>query len=190
MNILKSILAWFSGLFVAKQTTVQQSPSGQLNPTKELNGHVNTISLHPDLVKNLKTDHQHLLGLYTAVLENAKTQKYDSIVEQLRKFKTEFGSHLHAENIKFYGYLEQQLEQNTPESKEMREFRREMNTIERSVNKFLDKWIDSGVDNSTSLVFLNESEKIANALVQRIENEEQKLYPIYEKKIEEFLNPA
>ncbi len=56
--------------------------------------------------------------------------------------------------------------------------------------KFLDKWIDGGVDNSTYLVFLSESEEIANALVQRIENEEQKLYPIYEKKIEEFLNPA
>lgn len=190
MNILKSILAWFSGLFVAKQTIAQQSLGGQLNPTKELDGHVNTISLHPELVKNLKIDHQHLLGLYTAVLGNAKNQKYESIVEQLKKFKKEFGSHLSAENIKFYGYLEQQLELNTPESKEMREFRREMNSIERSVNKFLDKWIDSGVDNSTSLVFLSESEKIANALVQRIENEEQKLYPIYEKKIEEFLNPA
>lgn len=190
MNILKSILAWFSSFFVAKQTMSQRPLDGQLNPTTELNGHVNTISLHPDLVKNLKTDHQHLLGLYTAVLENAKTSKFESIVEQLRKFKTEFGAHLHAENIKFYGYLEQQLEKNTPESKEMREFRREMNSIERSVNKFLDKWIDGGVDSSTSSVFLSESEKIANALVQRIENEEQKLYPIYEKKIEEFAKKA
>lgn len=190
MNILKSILAWFSGLFVAKQTIAQQSLGGQLNPTKELDGHVNTISLHPELVKNLKIDHQHLLGLYTAVLGNAKNQKYESIVEQLKKFKTEFGSHLGAENIKFYGNLEQQLEQNTPESKAMREFRREMNSIERSVNKFLDKWIDSGVDNTTSLAFLSESEKVANALVQRIQNEEQKLYPIYEKKIEEYAQTA
>ena len=47
MNILKSILAsilaWFSGLFVAKQTIAQQSLGGQLNPTKELDGHVDTI---------------------------------------------------------------------------------------------------------------------------------------------------
>ena len=194
MNILKSILAWFLGLFVAKQAIAQKSPQqslgGRLNPIKELDGYVNTISLHPELVKNLKIDHQHLLGLFTAVLGNAKNQKYEPIVEQLKKFKNEFWSHLSAENIKLYGYLEQQLEPNTPESNEMRQFRREMNSIERSVYKFLDKWIDDGVDNSTYLVFLSESEKIANALVQRIENEEQKLYPIYEKKIEEFLNPA
>jgi len=190
MNIFKSILVWFSGLLGLKNTVEQRSPSEQLKPNKESDGNVNTIALHPNLVKNLKKDHQHLLGLYTGMLENAKSQKYDTIVEDLRKFKSEFGSHLGAENIKFYGYLEQQLEQNTPESKEMREFRREMNTIERSVNKFLDKWIESGVNNTTSLAFLSESEKIANALVQRIENEEQKLYPIYEKKIEEYAQTA
>lgn len=190
MNIFKSILAWFAGLLGSKNAVEQQSPSKQLQPNKELNGNVNTIALHPNLVKNLKEDHQHLLGLYTGVLENAKSGKYNTIVEGLKKFKSEFGSHLGAENIKFYGYLEQQLEKNTSESKEMREFRREMNTIERSVNKFLDKWIDSGVDNTTSLAFLGESEKIANALVQRIQNEEQKLYPIYEKKIEEYAQTA
>lgn len=190
MNIFKSILAWFAGLMGSKNAVEQNSESEQLQPTKELNGNVNTIALHPNLVKNLKEDHQHLLGLYTGVMESAKAQKYDTIVEGLKKFKSEFGSHLGAENIKFYGYLEQQLEQNTPESKAMREFRREMNTIERSVNKFLDKWIDSGVDNTTSLAFLSESEKVANALVQRIQNEEQKLYPIYEKKIEEYAQTA
>lgn len=160
------------------------------NPTKtplqmeaELNGEVNSIALHPSLVKNLKLDHQNLLNLYTKIITDTKDQKYSTIVGQLQKFKSEFSSHLNTENIKFYGYLEQQLEQGTQELKEMREYRKNMRGIERAVNKFLDTWIESGVDATTAIQFHEEANQIAGALVARIESEESTLYPIYDAQV-------
>lgn len=186
---------WLSGLFRSNSgnatTQSQQTKQKEIEDrSKRLDGTVHAISLHTDLVDNLKDDHQHLLKLYTDIIADANAFKFDQIPEQLKKFKIEFRAHLNAENTKFYGYLEQRLEKNSNESKEMREFRKNMNNIERSVNKFLDSWINSGINNSNLTDFQKESGGIATALLQRIESEEKTLYPIYEKEVHNYAKTA
>ena len=84
-----------------------------------------------------------------------------------------------AENIKFYGYLEQSLKSKNEEFQAMRAFRKEMRTIERTVIKFLDKWISNGIQSDTAEEFKGEYEAIGSALVTRIESEEKELYILY-----------
>lgn len=196
MDFFKKILAWLAGLFQSSETgsnteknqhTLSQSkqPGESLKNTEaELTGNVDsTISHHPSLVSNLKADHQHLLTLYTEMLTEVQGMKFDTLPENLRRFKIDFAAHLNIENTKFYGYLEQKLKENTEEFKEMRSFRRNMRGIEREVIKFIDHWANSKVDISNYQQFIDEATAIAGALVSRIESEEKQLYPIYDHQV-------
>lgn len=139
------------------------------------------ISFYPDLVEHLVIDHQHLLGLYTHMGETLKRDKYHYVVNLLKTFKQDLKAHLDAENIKFYGYLEQSLKGKNSEFQAMRNFRKEMRTIERTVIKFLDKWIANGIQADTAEHFKAEYDVIGTALIKRIENEEKELYVLYDK---------
>lgn len=105
--------------------------------------------------------------------------KFDGISAQLTRFKIDFSAHLNTENTKFYGFLEQNLTENSQEFKDMRVFRRNMRTIERDVIKFIDSWASVSIDLSNYKQFLDESSAIAGALISRIESEKNELYPMY-----------
>jgi len=188
MHFFKTILARFFSLFGKKKIETPLSNAMQVQTSLE--DRVDGIALHVDLVDTLQDDHKELLNMYTDVLNDAQSNKLQDISNKLKKFKDDFGSHLNTENTKFYGYLEQQLEPNSSESKEMRSFRRNMRNIETNVNKFLNYWIDNGVTQESLHTFLEESGQIGDALVQRISEEEQKLYPIYAFKIAESKQAA
>lgn len=193
-----SIFAWIKSLFMGKKSGHQDASAGEQQqqasvlPSREidleevrLTGDTNTgIAYYPKLVDNLKDDHQHLLGLYTLVLNTIDKMEYTKIPGQLEVFKTDFHAHLNTENIKFYGYLEKNLKETDSEEeyKSIRTFRREMNSIANTVNKFLNNWINSGIDSSNVDAFTEELKGIGAALVKRIESEENKLYPIYSAK--------
>lgn len=188
MGFLRKILAFFASLFGAKTAESKSDEhidESSVAPVENVlnDEDVNLIGFHPQLVKHLKLDHQNLLSAYTSMLEDAKAHKFTTIADQLSKFKSEFGAHLNTENIKFYGYLEQNLKQSSQEFREMREYRRKMRKIERTVNIFLDFWIENKVDQSNLQRFLDESGGIASALVSRIQSEEESLYPIYENNV-------
>lgn len=137
------------------------------------------IQFYPKLVDHLEADHQQLLRLYTNIGTTLNIREYQLIPGQLGKFKDNLKAHLDAENIKFYGYLEQNLKDQTEEFQAMRNFRKEMRTIERTVIKFLDKWISNGISANTSEEFKAEYDAIGSALVTRIESEEKELYILY-----------
>lgn len=186
MDFFKKIFAYFANLLGdtrskggTSESDVEKNPEVINKDAAFSNIHDTSITHYPDLVNNLMTDHQHLLKLYTSMLGDAQAMKFDDLADQLARFKIEFAAHLNTENTKFYGYLEQNLTENSEEFKEMRAFRRNMRTIERDVIKFLDYWANSGIDVSNYQQFLEESSGIAGALVSRIESEEKDLYPIY-----------
>ena len=137
------------------------------------------IQFYPKLVDHLEADHQQLLRLYTNVGNTLNIGEYQLIPGQLNKFKDDLKAHLEAENIRFYGYLEQSLKNKRDEFQAMRNFRKEMRSIERTVIKFLDKWITDGIDTNTSDEFKAEYDAIGSALVKRIESEEKELYILY-----------
>ena len=138
-----------------------------------------SIPYYPKLVDHLEMDHQQLLNLYTNVGATLDLEAYQLIPGQLNKFKEDFKAHLDAENIKFYGYLEQSLKDKSEEFQSLRRFRKEMRTIERTVIKFLDHWITDGISSESHQEFKAQYDAIGSALVKRIESEEKELYTLY-----------
>ncbi len=137
------------------------------------------IQFYPKLVDHLEADHQQLVRLYTNIGNTFNIREYQLIPGQLRMFQENLKAHLDAENIKFYGYLEQSLKDKPEEFAAMRNFRKEMRTIERTVIKFLEKWMTDGIKPESSEEFKAEYDAIGGALVKRIESEEKELYILY-----------
>ncbi|MFZ7792480.1 hemerythrin domain-containing protein [Acinetobacter lwoffii] len=139
------------------------------------------IPFYPNLIKHLELDHQQLLSLYSNIGNSLYLQEYHLLPDQLAQFKQDFKAHLDAENIKFYGYLEQGLKEQSQAFLSLRQFRKEMRVIERTVIKFIDHWMDFGVNRAAAAEFRAEYEAIGSALVQRIEREEKELYTMYSR---------
>jgi len=194
LNWLKNAVLSFFRLFKA-QTTINTVPASTVNtgvthdttsnlaksPKTRIFDQVpdSTIPFYPKLVDHLEADHQQLLRLYTNIGTTLNIREYQLIPGQLEKFKENLKAHLEAENIKFYGYLEQSLKDKNDEFQAMRNFRKEMRTIERTVIKFLDKWITNSISANTAEEFKAEYDAIGSALVTRIESEEKELYILY-----------
>lgn len=195
------MLSWLNKLFLSifrvfrpyKAVQIQTAPVLDLGSNESLNEDVAqspkdriyekesdlAIPYYPKLIDHLEMDHQKLLHLYTNIGETLAINEYLLIPGQLNKFKEDFKAHLDAENIKFYGYLEQSLQDQSEEFVSLRRFRKEMRSIERTVIRFLDHWINNGINTETHNDFKAEYEGIGAALVKRIESEEKELYTMY-----------
>lgn len=172
-----SIFSWIKSIFSPKS---QSNVAISDNLEQEKNN--SEIVYRKNLVDNLKHDHQNLLSLYGVILKSANELKYTEIIQNLEEFKLNFSTHLQAENVKLYVFLEQHLKNEDEEFKKMRKYRREMRDIESAVNKFLNSWIESGVTQHTVAEFKQQLKSIGEALVKRIESEETSLYPMYNQK--------
>lgn len=139
-----------------------------------------SIPYYPKLIAHLESDHQHLLHLYTQIGNNLKNKQFHLISDQLHHFKENFVAHLESENIKFYGFLEQRLKDQSQEFASLRRFRKEMRTIERTVIKFLDYWIEHRISTAVADEFKLQYQTIGAALIKRIESEEKELYTMYQ----------
>ena len=167
-----------------KQTTTLAAPSldsGQpvFKDNMNLTSYSTAIPFYPKLIDHLEMDHKHLIDLYINIGDTFSLKEFQLIPVQLVKFKEDLKAHLDTENIKFYGYLEQNLKDQTQQFTELRRFRKEMRSIERTVIKFLDHWIEFGVNRQSAKSFKAEYDVIGAALIKRIESEEKELYTMY-----------
>ena len=180
---LKTLLSSIFKVFGAQTISpTHPASSAQMNTQNALVAQDTGLSIpfYPGLIDHLELDHQHLLALYTHISDLFNSKKYADIASQLAIFKADFKAHLDAENIKFYGYLEQSLKDQSEQFAELRRFRKEMRSIERTVIKFLDHWMEFGVDRQSAPEFKTEYNAIGAALIKRIESEELELYTLYQ----------
>jgi hypothetical protein len=97
----------------------------------------------------------------------------------LNAFKVHLEGHLIAENVRFYNYVENAM-QNDPESSALvRSFRREMNAIARGVVDFVKKYQVDAFDQRMRAEFMTDYKTVGGLLAQRIQREEGSLYPLY-----------
>jgi regulator of sigma D len=190
MRNTKVLLNWFTAVFssifnVFAKSNANNAESNQSqhqliqSNTTERDITDPSIPFYPKLIDHLEMDHQHLLLLYTDINSSLEQKKYALIPGQLHIFKNDLKAHLDTENIKFYGYLEQRLKDQSEEFISLRRFRKEMRAIERTVIKFLDHWIEYGVQADSLNEFKTEYNAIGAALIKRIESEEKELYTLY-----------
>ncbi|UXI68508.1 hemerythrin domain-containing protein [Tahibacter amnicola] len=132
------------------------------------------------LVGQLKGDHQDLVQLFQNIGRLTELNRWSDIPAQLIGFKSRLEAHLLAENVRFYNYVEYTLRDDSENLGLIRDFRREMNSIARGVIDFVKKYQSGTFDQRAREAFLADYRSVGALLVQRIEREEESLYPLYQ----------
>lgn len=152
-------------------------PPASATPEKAAPG--TAIRFHPELVAELKHDHQVLLTLFASIQSAFKEGRLQAVVEHLEAFRTSIQSHLLKENVRLYIYLEHQLAGDETSHQLIHDFRHEMDGIGKAVVAFLAKYKDLSVDGNLVASFGRDLEAVGKVLVDRIQREEETLYPLY-----------
>lgn len=137
------------------------------------------IHYHPDLIAQLKGDHQDLLNIYGEIKTAFNNNDYVTVSEKLNQFRTGLQGHLLSENVRLYIYLDHCLAGDETNSELIRDFRREMGDIGKTVMNFLKKYEAIGVDQDLAPSFARDFETLGKVLGERIQREEKVLYPLY-----------
>lgn len=140
---------------------------------------VRRISYDPKLVESLLHDHAELGRIFANVGEAQKNGNFGDLRPLLIQFKTRLEAHVLTENVRFYNYLEQSLSGDAADSGTMHSFRREMNGIARSVVDFVKKYQSSDFTPGARRQFAADYEMVGKILEQRLDSEENNLYPLY-----------
>ncbi|NIP74050.1 MAG: hemerythrin domain-containing protein [Gammaproteobacteria bacterium] len=137
------------------------------------------IRFDPDLINQLKGDHQALLKLYGEIKSAFDAQKYDTVAKKLGDFRSALQAHLLTENIRLYIYLSHMFKSDDINFELVRGFRKEMDGIAKAVMDFLKKYDAIGVDPKLAPDFAKDFAGIGEVLGARIQKEEKTLYPLY-----------
>jgi hypothetical protein len=137
------------------------------------------ISYHPELVGELRNDHQQLLRVFGEINAAHQAGDLSKTSALLNNFKSALSAHLLKENVRLYIYLERALASDPASHALVHQFRAEMDGIGKAVLDFLARYRDIAVDPSLAGSFGADLAAIGKVLVQRIENEENTLYPLY-----------
>lgn len=137
------------------------------------------IPFHPDLVDQLKADHQGLLATFGAIGNAYSAHDLAATSAHLEAFRGQLMAHLLKENVRFYIYLEHALVSDPTSHALVHQFRHEMDGIGKAVMAFLDKYRNLAVDSSLAGSFGADLASVGGVLVQRIKSEEETLYPLY-----------
>ena len=149
------------------------SPSGvDADQTKKLN--INDFN--PKLIDNFKKEHRVLIAMFKRIHSNATNHNTEDVRADLKKFRLLLTGHLLKENQHLYSYLYKTLSDETSVDM-VKDMKKEMDGIGSVVLSFIAKY--SKHDSSIDEVFMKDLGEIGEALVSRIQNEEQHLYPNY-----------
>lgn len=163
-----------------KKGEAETKTAAAATPATEYNTAPGTqIRYHPDLVDQLMTDHQKLLGIYGEIQAAFQAGNYPLVSQKLDEFRSGLQGHLLTENVRLYIYLDRCLAGDETNSELIRGFRREMDAIAKVAMNFLKKYEAIGVDQDLAAAFAKDFATIGQVLTERIQKEEQVLYPLY-----------
>lgn len=137
------------------------------------------IHFDPNLVGELKEDHQALLALYDDIKSTFESKQYGELPNKLDEFRSTLQQHLLTENVRLYIYLAHTFQCDDMNFELIRDFRKEMDGIAKTVMNFLQKYDAIGIDNNLAPSFSEDFATIGEVLNARLEKEEKTLYPLY-----------
>lgn len=169
-------------LFAKKKPVTQASaasapPPPAAAPAVEAPG--THIHYHPDLVDQLKADHQALLATFGRIQAAFEAGQLGECAAALEHFRGQLTAHLLKENVRFYIYLEHALAGDRASHDLVHQFRHEMDGIGKAAVGFLDKYRAVATDPALAAGFAADLAGVGAILGQRIRNEEETLYPLY-----------
>ncbi len=137
------------------------------------------LNFYPDLIENLKDDHQNLLSIYSEMGDALEKENFNRLAELFNQFKVQLHRHILKENLKLYIYLTHAITNDQKSLNTIRELKSEMQKIGRAVNKFLEHYSQMPWTEEQKNSFPEEFNTTGSILVDRIEREEKNLYPLY-----------
>lgn len=137
------------------------------------------IHYDPELIKNLKNDHQELFSIYSDIKTLFENGDYAAVSKRLNDLRGDLQGHLLTENVRLYIYLDHMLRGDEANEELIRGFRKEMDDIAKTAMNFLKKYEAIGVDKDLAEVFSKDFATIGEVLTKRIKREESILYPLY-----------
>jgi len=137
------------------------------------------IDFKPTLIPELKSDHQHLVEQFGALVAAHSRGHLDECIEKLKLFTYTLRAHLLKENLHLYVYLKHALQHDAESTELVAELRKEMQRIGRALNDFVTRYTTTPWDTDTRRELGNELESIGEVLSRRIRHEESVLYPLY-----------
>lgn len=136
------------------------------------------ISYSPELLVNLKDEHKILLNHMHSLSEAEKTKDLDSLPLLLDIFRSKMLAHVSKEILKLYIYLLSNLDHNSEQYKNVRAFRKEMDSMLIKILDFLDSYKDiEQIKQGKN--FHDDLQQIITIFNDRIEREENILFPLY-----------
>ena len=177
---------WFSDFLLGKKKNnarqqILSKPVGLQQPQNAPGPVVREtqIAYNPDLVPQLKAEHQHLLELFGMVMTAFSQNDLPSTVKLLGDFRRKLHGHRLTENIRFYIYLEHSLAEDREKLFIAYSFRQEMEEIGKVMHAFVHKYKEIATHPDAFTSFGQELDNIGKVLVNRIQREEKILYPLY-----------
>lgn len=155
-------------------------PATPINATPIPAATPHKIGYDAKLISSMLQDHAELGRIFGNIGDPQKIGNFDDIRSPLIQFKTRFEAHVFTENVRFYNYLEQSLAGDATNAGTMHTFRREMNGIARSVVDFVKKYQSSQFPQDDRRQFATDYDAVGKVLEQRLDSEENNLYPLYQ----------
>lgn len=174
--MLNIIFKFLKRLFKFSTDTAAENSLQNNNAPKANQG----ISYSKQLIPTRQHEHQELVHLYGQIGDALYVKNYLTIDKILEKLKVEFSKHIMQENVSFYCYIEQELSNDPHRMELIRNYRKEMNSISHAFVKFIKKWQNTLITEETVAEFHSEYDAIGAVLAQRINSEEEHLYPLYQ----------
>jgi regulator of sigma D len=136
-------------------------------------------SYDPLLIKRFRSDHQRMLGLFTEAQALLGARDYEGLKYKLGELHGVLQDHLMTASVKLYVYLSRHLTGDAAKSALINQHRREMLENSRLILGFLRTYGAAHLDDSNADLFQAEFLAIGAALAQRIEREDNVIYPLY-----------
>jgi len=176
---------WFINFLFGKKTNPVPPPPDHAASAPVAQAPGTQIAYSPELIGQLKGDHQRLLELFGHISAAFAGSDLAAAARLLGEFRRGILSHLLTENVRFYIYLEHTLKHDSPNEFDlMRHFRHEMDSIGKAVLAFLDKYQSLDKQPDLAAAFGKDLENVGAILGERIRREEETLYPLYLPAIE------
>ncbi len=138
------------------------------------------IPYYPNLIEELVHDHQMMAALKKSIRRAFLRQDLKKTEKRLEEFASVFRSYILKENVRMYAYLQQQFTDEKINIELVKYFRKEMNGVARTVLSFLEKYESLQQLSEEQLnKFLIDLENISKVIHERMQREEEKLYPLY-----------
>lgn len=139
----------------------------------------NKVDFNKKLIKGLMRDHKILLADFTGMINSTQTNNFENANRLLSVFAGKIVEHLGVENTELYFYLEFEANIKKEDKETMRDFRNEMSGIATAVTGFINSYTNDPISAKNKDKFLEDANAAATVLVDRINREESRLYPMY-----------